>query len=66
MKVRPQVFGVPMKNSASRESTAFWVFSMPTRRLPMLFFDIRATVSARSTRLPLPAPPLRIMRAKRR
>ena len=65
MNDRPQVLGVPGKNSASRDSAGFWVGSMRTRRLPMAFFDINATVSGRSTWLPLPLPSFRIMRIKR-
>jgi hypothetical protein len=62
MKVRPQVLGMPGKNSASFESGGMAVFTSRTRHSPIWLRAIMSTVSARSTRWPLAAPRFRIMR----
>ena len=55
MKLRPQLFGRPGKNSASSERAGFWVSSMVTRMSLMFFCDISATVSGFRTCWPFSA-----------
>ena len=52
MKLSPQFFGMPGKNSASLESVGIAVFAAPTRQSPIWLVDISATVSGFSTCLP--------------
>ncbi len=57
---------MPGNSSTSFESGGIAVFIGPTSSAPMWFCDIVATVSGRSTWVPLTLPPCMIIRANSR